>query len=196
MGQTITAPATPQATPDTEAQDAKPTKKGKKGKGKAGEGKRSPLSILTAQQLKPFKDIDLSDEQTASLKEVITKHLPAVTAAKDKLRTLVTPDQRKQLFAAMKEARKTGLKPSEANSKALKALDLSEEATKSYLSAQAEVKTLNTKIRTELLTKLTDEQRAKIKPSKGKAGAKGKGKGKKKGGKKKKKAAEDADTME
>ena len=138
---------------------------------------KSPAKKATAGMLKPFKKAKLTDEQKASAKEIVGKHLEAYLAAKKVANELLTEDQIALEKAAVKKGRADGLKRKELAAVGLAAMGLTETQKASYVEAKKNVKSISKTVQTEIVALLSDEQKATLS---------GKIKGKKKKGKKKK----------
>lgn len=133
---------------------------------------------LTANVMKSFAKVELTDEQKAQATAVVDKHVDKFAAAKKAQDSVLTKDHMASRKAALEKAMADGVKKKDAHAAANEAMGLTEEQKASYAEAKKKANSVVASIRTEIVALLTDEQKAAM-PSKGK----GKGKGKK--GKKK-----------
>ncbi len=153
----------------------------KKGKGK---GKANAAQSASAQLLKQLEPAALTDDQTAKIKEIgkkLEEEIKKIQADAE-----LTPEllkKRRDAMTAMKDSDKKGKEK-------VKAIDAEAGLSEAQAAAFAKATALRTKLKTEALKLLSDEQKAKLPaeftaPQGGKAGdqaegKKGKGKGKKK----------------
>ena len=140
---------------------------------------KSPTKKATAKLMKSFKKANLTDEQKANAKAIVGKHVESYLAAKKAADELLTEDQITLQAAAVKKGRTAGLKGKELAAAGLAAMGLTEAQQASYSEADENLNSISKTVQTEILTLLTDEQKAAL-PKK----LRGK---KKKGDKKKKK---------
>ena len=151
--------------------------------GEAVEKKKIPNKKVTAKLMRSFKKANLTDDQKASAKAIVGKHLESYMAAKKAVDELLTKDQMALGKAAMKKGRTDGLKGKELDAASLAAIGLSEAQQASYVEAKMKLSSINKTVQTEIVALLTDEQKATL-PKKMRGKTK-KGNKKNKDGKKK-----------
>ena len=134
--------------------EKKETKKGPKQPAKA-------LS-LADRSIKQLAKAELTDDQIAAIKGLSDKYTPRVEEARKKLASILTDEQKQQRREAFAAAKKAGKKPDEV----VTALKLTPEQQEAQQAAQKEMKEAFGAYNKEVMALLTDEQRAKIRPSK------------------------------
>ncbi len=159
--------------------------------GAGGKKKRDPAKLTAALWMKSYQKASLTEQQQASAKAIVEKHLESYLEAKKTWGQLLTKEQIGLQKAAMKQGKADGLKGKELAAASLAATGLTEADLATYTEAKMKGASISKTVQTEILALLTDEQKAML-PAKGK-GKKGKGdseekkKGKQKGKKKGKK---------
>ena len=145
----------------------------KKEKGKKAEGKKKGVQ---SRALVLPKGIELSDEQEAKVKKIRMEFMPKIKKAMEATNSVMTPEVKKKMAAARKEAAKAGKKGKEAREAVMAAAGLTAEQEKAMNDAQKEITSIRQDFMKKVSAILTDEQKAKL-PKQG-------------GGKKKKKKDE------
>lgn len=164
---------------------------------KAGKKKKDPTKRTTAALMRSFKKANLNDEQQASAKAIVEKHLESYLEARKATTELLTKEKIALQKEAIKKGKADGLKGKELAAAGLAATGLTEAELAGYAEAKKKVASISKTVQTEILALLTDEQKAAM-PAKGKKAkggddAKMKKEKKAKKGKKKDKKKDDAE---
>ena len=130
---------------------------------------------LTANVMKTFAKVELTDEQKTQATAVVDKHIESYVEARKAQESLLTKDHIAKRKAALEKAKEDGVKKKEAYAAANEAMGLTEEEKTKYDESKKKTNSIVANVRTEITALLTDEQKAAM-PAKGKKGKKGKGK--------------------
>ena len=135
--------------------------------------KKQPAAGTTESRIEAFKvleKIDLTDEQKAKLAELRIKEIePKHQAAVQKLNDILTDEQNKAKIEVAKLAKKTGKKGKELQQAVQAAIKLTDEQKKQMAIARKELHELRLEIAQQIDAFLTDDQRASIRETAGKA---------------------------
>lgn len=162
------AVALPLCAADKEKKAEGKKKAAKKAGARAGGGQ-----IVNA-VLKRLGAAELTDEQTAKIKEIGKEFAPKLAAARQKMG--LTKEQQAAQKEARQKAQADGLKGKALREAVENALNLSDDQK----AARAEVQKLTAELNQAALAVLTDEQKAKVAPKRGAKKNAGKKKAKKK----------------
>ena len=118
------------------------------------------------QMFQQLKKLDLTEEQTAKIKEVRKALGPKFADARKKLSAVFTDEMRKARREAFKKAKEEGKKGKELMEAARAATgDLTDEQKATLKEVRAEMKQLHGEAMKAIGEILTDEQKAKLKKS-------------------------------
>ncbi len=106
------------------------------------------------------KNIDLTEQQKAKLKEISLKYAKAIREVRGALGKVLTPEQRKARAELARKARRE--KKRLSREEIAKAIGLTAEQQQKLLELQKKLRELQRKLRDELLAVLTPEQRQKL----------------------------------
>ena len=146
--------------------------------GKAGKkaAKRQNNSVDKVFQLPPT--ITLSAEQSAKIEQLKEEFRPKIAEADRAVDGVMSPDRKKAVAAAMKEAKAAGTPAKEARKTAMAAANLSQEEQDRLKAAQQQRRQVQQTVRKRMREILTPEQLAQLPEPKRKAAGKGKKKAK------------------
>ncbi len=109
-----------------------------------------------------LKDLTLTDEQQAQLKELKEKFGPKFQELSKQKQSLLTDEQRKAMVEARKEAIEAGKKGKEVMQAVLDALNLTDEQEAKWKDLQQAQRELQKEVREAVMEILTDEQKAQL----------------------------------
>lgn len=133
--------------------------KEKKGaRAKKGEKKPARQFSLADQTLKRLAKAELTDEQVSKIKALSEQHTPKVLAARKKLDSILTDEQKKQRREAFAAAKKAGKNPREV----ITSFKLTTEQQETQEAARKEMREAQGEYIKAVFALLTPEQREKV----------------------------------
>ena len=133
-------------------------KEKKQANAKKGEKKPAKEFSLADMTLKRLAKAVLTEEQISKIKALSEQHGPKVLAARTKLDSILTDEQKKQRREAFAAAKKAGKKPSEV----INAFKLTTEQQEAQEAAQKAMKESQGAYNKAVLALLSPEQRKKV----------------------------------
>lgn len=113
---------------------------------------------LARQILEQLKDAELTEEQTAKIRELATKYQEKMNEAQQAVRGALTNEIRQKRNAVLRKAREEGMSNAEAQKLVAEEVPLDEETAAKLKEAQAQQRTLRSEFAKELQGVLTEEQ--------------------------------------
>ncbi len=124
---------------------------------KKNKGNAEPAAI--GQLNKSLEKVELTDEQKASIKEILAKHKGPLAELQKAKTALIGPEATKQMNEARKAATAEGKKGKELQAAVQEAAGLSEDVAKELDELQKKLTAAAGKLKTDVLAVLTDEQK-------------------------------------
>lgn len=118
---------------------------------------------VAQQIMNSLKDCELSEEQTAKIKEIIESHKEKLAETQKAVRDALPDDLRRQRSAAQRKAREEGLSRADARKAVEEAVALTDEQKEKLDQAQQAQRQLRNKINRAIVALLTPEQVEKAK---------------------------------
>ena len=116
----------------------------------------------TASMMKSMSAAELTEEQKASAVEVIERHMESLMQAKQALEDSLTEEQKAKKQAAIEQGKADGVKGKALMAASEEALELTEEEQATRQALKAEVKRINSTIKSEITELLTEDQLASL----------------------------------
>ncbi|MBU4272063.1 MAG: hypothetical protein KKE86_07175 [Planctomycetes bacterium] len=113
--------------------------------------------------MRMFEGLDLSEEQKANFKELWKEYLPKLKAVGEKLRDILTEEQKTARAEARKAAIEAGKKGKEVRDAVQDAVKLTDEQKAKFAELQKEMQALRKKMREKGMEILTPEQKEILK---------------------------------
>ena len=129
--------------------------------GKKKQSKRGQRIQAITQLKGKLAEIDLTEEQSKKVEEIIAKHKEALTATAAKRRELVNADANKKMAEARKAAQAEGKKGKDLQTAVMAASGLSEEDQKKLAAISQETQKVAAVMKQEVAKILSEEQREK-----------------------------------
>ena len=129
--------------------------------GKKKQSKRGQRIQAITQLKGKLAEIDLTEEQSKKVEEIIAKHKEALTATAAKRRELVNADAHKKMAEARKAAQSEGKKGKDLQAAVMAASGLSEEDQKKLAAISQETQKVAAVMKQEVAKILSEEQREK-----------------------------------
>ena len=129
--------------------------------GKKKQSKRGQRIQAITQLKGKLAEIDLTEEQSKKVEEIIAKHKEALTATAAKRRLLVNADANKKMAEARKAAQAEGKKGKDLQAAVMAASGLSEEDQKKLAAISQETQKVAAVMKQEVAKILSEEQREK-----------------------------------
>ena len=129
--------------------------------GKKKQSKRGQRIQAITQLKGKLAEIDLTEEQSKKVEEIIAKHKEALTATAAKRRELVNADANKKMAEARKAAQSEGKKGKDLQAAVMAASGLSEEDQKKLAAISQETQKVAAVMKQEVAKILSEEQREK-----------------------------------
>ena len=129
--------------------------------GKKKQSKRGQRIQAITQLKGKLAEIDLTEEQSKKVEEIIAKHKEALTATAAKRRELVNADANKKMAEARKAAQAEGKKGKDLQAAVMAASGLSEEDQKKLAGISQETQKVAAVMKQEVAKILSEEQRKK-----------------------------------
>lgn len=129
--------------------------------GKKKQSKRGQRIQAITQLKGKLAEIDLTEEQSKKVEEIIAKHKEALTATAAKRRELVNADANKKMAEARKAAQAEGKKGKDLQAAVMAASGLSEEDQKKLAEISQETQKVAAVMKQEVAKILSEEQRKK-----------------------------------
>ena len=129
--------------------------------GKKKQSKRGQRIQAITQLKGKLAEIDLTEEQSKKVEEIIAKHKEALTATAAKRRELVNADANKKMAEARKAAQAEGKKGKDLQAAVMAASGLSEEDQKKLAEISQETQKVAAVMKQEVANMLSEEQREK-----------------------------------
>ena len=129
--------------------------------GKKKQSKRGQRIQAITQLKGKLAEIDLTEEQSKKVEEIIAKHKEALTATAAKRRELVNADANKKMAEARKAAQAEGKKGKDLQAAVMAASGLSEEDQKKLAAISQETQKAAAVMKQEVAKILSEEQREK-----------------------------------
>ena len=129
--------------------------------GKKKQSKRGQRIQAITQLKGKLAEIDLTEEQSKKVEEIIAKHKEALTATAAKRRELVNADANKKMAEARKAAQAEGKKGKDLQAAVMAASGLSEEDQKKLAAISQETQKVAAVMKQEVAKILSEEQREK-----------------------------------
>ena len=129
--------------------------------GKKKQSKRGQRIQAITQLKGKLAEIDLTEEQSKKVEEIIAKHKEALTATAAKRRELVNADANKKMAGARKGAQAEGKKGKDLQAAVMAASGLSEEDQKKLAEISQETQKVAAVMKQEVAKILSEEQREK-----------------------------------
>jgi len=126
----------------------------------ADKKKKTPVAV------KVPKSIELSADQKAKVDALNKEFGPKLAECKKKANSIITADQKKARYEAVKKAKADGKKGKELRAAADAALAITADQKDQQTECRKATSALQKEIRTQFAALLTDEQKAKIKAGK------------------------------
>ncbi len=125
------------------------------------EGKRFGRSMMGGMHM--FEGLDLSEEQKANFKELWKEHMPKLKAVGEKMRDILTEEQRAARAEAQKAAIEAGKKGKEFRDAVQDAVKLTDEQKAKFAELRKEMQALRKEMREKSREILTPEQKEILK---------------------------------
>ena len=129
--------------------------------GKKKQSKRGQRIQAITQLKGKLAEIDLTEEQSKKVEEIIAKHKEALTATAAKRRELVNADANKKMAEARKAAQAEGKKGKDLQAAVMAASGLSEEDQKKLAEISQETQKVAAVMKQEVAKILSEEKREK-----------------------------------
>ena len=129
--------------------------------GKKKQSKRGQRIQAITQLKGKLAEIDLTEEQSKKVEEIIAKHKEALTATAAKRRELVNADANKKMAEARKAAQAEGKKGKDLQAAVMAASGLSEEDQEKLAEISQETQKVAAVMKQEVAKILSEEQREK-----------------------------------
>jgi Spy/CpxP family protein refolding chaperone len=112
----------------------------------------------TAQTLAFLDKVELTAEQKTKIDDLKAQHGPKIAEAQKNVNAILTPEAKKQVAAARKQAQADGKKGKDLQAAVQAALKLSPEDAAKHEKAQADLRQANQALRNAVIAVLTPEQ--------------------------------------
>jgi len=129
---------------------------------KKKKGRKAPIAV------KVPKGIELTADQKKEVAAINKEFGPKLAEVQKKIRSVITPEQRKARSAASKKAKADGLKGKAARAEVQAALNLTDDQKTEMKDLNKERQGVLKAARAKFVELLTDEQKAKLPKKKGK----------------------------
>ena len=108
------------------------------------------------------KDITLTDEQKKKVEEIEKEYAPKMKDLHEKLKKVLTEEQKKARHNVTKDAKTGGKRGKEVQQAVKEAMKLTEEQQKEHKAIESKIRELRQEILEKVKPTLTDDQKAKL----------------------------------